>query len=41
MLFYGRSEDILRQRAELKKKTVLEGKKYSSKMTTAGAEIIS
>jgi rhamnose utilization protein RhaD (predicted bifunctional aldolase and dehydrogenase) len=39
--YYGRREGILRQRAELKKKTVLERKRYNSKITETGAKIVS
>jgi hypothetical protein len=41
MLFYGHSEEIIRQCTELKKKAILEGEKYSSKITTVRPEIIS
>ena len=40
-VYYGQREKILRKRAELKRKTVLERKKYNSKITSTGAEIIS
>ena len=39
--YYGRHGGILRQRAELKKKTVLERKRYNSKITETGAKIVS
>lgn len=39
-VYYGRREEILKQRAELKRETVLEKKKYNGKIT-AGAEIVS
>jgi len=40
-VYYGRREDILNRRAELKRKTIVERKKYNSKITTIGAEIVS
>jgi transposase InsO family protein len=39
-VYYGRRENILTKRSELKTKTVLERKKYNSTMTT-GAKIVS
>lgn len=39
-VYYGRRDSVLEKRAALKKKTVLERKRYNSKMTT-GAEIVS
>jgi len=40
-VYYGRREDILNRRAMMKRKTILERKKYNSKITITGAEIIS
>jgi len=37
---FGRREEILKRREELKKKTILERKKYNSKITI-GVEIVS
>ena len=37
-VYYGRREEILAKRTELKRRTVLERKKYNSTITT-GAEI--
>jgi hypothetical protein len=37
----GRREAILKKQTELKAKTILERKKYNSKITTVGAEIVS
>jgi len=39
-VYYKRREKILKKRTELKKKTILERKKYNGKMTEIGAEII-
>ena len=39
--YYDRREEILRQRAELKKETVLERKRYNSKITETGDKIVS
>jgi len=38
---YGRREKILKKRAELKTKTVLERKKYNSKIMETGVGIAS
>ena len=38
-VYYGRRDEILAKRAELKEKTILERKKYNGKITTVGAEI--
>ena len=40
-VYYGRRERILKDRAELKRKTILERKQYNSKITITGAEIVS
>ena len=39
-VYYGRREEILAKRTELKRRTVLERKEYNSTMTT-GVEIVS
>ena len=38
-VYYGRREKILNKRAELKRKTILERKRYNSKMIKSGAEL--
>jgi putative transposase len=40
-VYYGRRDEILTKRAELKEKTILERKEYNSKILITGAEIIS
>jgi hypothetical protein len=40
-VYYGRREKILKKRAELKKKTILERKKYNDTITVTGAETVS
>jgi putative transposase len=40
-VYYGRREQILKRRAELKGKTILARKMYNSKISTPGAEIVS
>jgi hypothetical protein len=40
-VYYGRREKILKKRTELKRKTVLERKKYNDRITVAGAETVS
>jgi transposase InsO family protein len=40
-VYYGRREKILKKRAELKRKTVLERKKYNDTITVTGAETVS
>ena len=40
-VYYGKREDILKHRDELRNKTVLERKKYNSKITVTGAETVS
>jgi putative transposase len=40
-VYCGRREKILKKRAELKRKTILERKKYNSKITVTGAETVS
>ncbi len=38
-VYFGRREDILRRREELKTKTILERQHYNSKINVTGAEI--
>jgi transposase InsO family protein len=40
-VYYGRREKILNKRAEMKRKTILERKKYNGKIMETGAEIVS
>jgi hypothetical protein len=40
-VYYGRREKILKKRAELKKKTILERKKYNDTITVTEAETVS
>jgi transposase InsO family protein len=40
-VYYGRREDILNRRAQLKRKTIVERKRYNSRITSTGAETIS
>ena len=40
-VYYGRREKILKRRAELKKKTILERKNHNGKIMDSGAEIVS
>jgi len=40
-VYYGQRENILNKRAELKRKTILERKKYNSKIIETGVEIVS
>jgi len=40
-VYYGGREKILNRRAELKRKTILERKKYNNKIIETGAEVIS
>ena len=40
-VYYGRREKILKKRIELKRKTVLERKKYNDRITVTGAETVS
>ena len=40
-VYYGRRDEILTKRVELKEKTILERKEYNSKISITGAEIIS
>jgi len=40
-VYCGRREEILKRRAELKKKTILERKNYNSKIVDSGVEILS
>ena len=39
--YYGRRDEILAKRTELKEKTILERKKYNSNIMTVGVEIVS
>lgn len=40
-VYYGRCEKILKQRTELKRKTIIERKKYNDRITVTGAETVS
>ena len=40
-VYYGRRERILKKRTELKRKTILERKKYNDKITVTGTETVS
>ena len=40
-VYYGRREEILEKRKQLKAKTMLERKELNSKITEAGVEIVS
>ena len=40
-VYYGRREKILKKRTELKRKTILERKKYNDRITVTGAETVS
>jgi len=40
-VYFGRRDDIIRKRAELKEKTLLERKESNSKIIETGVEIIS
>jgi len=40
-VYYGRREEVLKRRAELGKKTMLERKKYNGKIVDSGVEIVS
>jgi hypothetical protein len=40
-VYYGRREQILKRRAELKRETILARKMYNSKISTTGVEIVS
>jgi len=40
-VYYGQLEKILNKRADSKRKTILERKKYHSKIIETGAEIVS
>ena len=40
-VYYDRREKILKKRAELKRKIILERKQYNSKITITGVEIVS
>ena len=39
-VYYGRREEILEKRKQLKAKTILERKELNSKITETGAEIV-
>jgi hypothetical protein len=38
-VYYERREKILKKRTELKRKTILERKKYNGRITVTGAEV--
>ena len=40
-MYYGRRDEILEKRAELKAKTMLERKEYNGRIMEIGAEIVS
>ena len=40
-VYYGRREMIIKKRAELKKKTILERREYNSRIMEKGVEIVS
>ena len=40
-VYYGRREKILKKRTELKRKTILERKKYNDRITVTGVETVS
>ncbi len=40
-VYYGQRKKILNKRVELKRKTILEKKKYNSKIIETGVEIVS
>ena len=40
-VYYGRRGQILKRRAELKRKTILTRKMYNSKISITGTEIVS
>ena len=40
-MYYGRRDEILEKRAELKAKTMLERKEYNSRIMEIGTEIVS
>jgi hypothetical protein len=40
-VYYGRREKILKKRTELKRKTILERKKYNDRIIVTGAETAS
>ena len=40
-MYFGKRDEILKKRAELKNKTMLERKKYNSRIMETGAEIVS
>jgi len=39
-VYYGQREQILKRRAELKRKTILAKRMYNSKISTTGVEIV-
>jgi len=39
MMFFGRREEIFKRHVELKEKTILERKYYTSKIMETGAEV--
>jgi hypothetical protein len=40
-VYYGRGEEVLEKRAELKKKTMFEREEYNTRIMRTGAEIVS
>ena len=40
-VYYGRREKILKKRTELKRKTIIERKKFNDRITVTGVETVS
>jgi len=40
-VYYGRREEIVERRKQIKENTILERKKYNSKIRETGVEIVS